>query len=59
MLDEYRKDSEDSSKLKKAMGIIAELIYKYNPTGIDLKVVKEIEKQKMLLERSQTGGGEK
>jgi len=59
MLDDYIKDPEDRAKLKEAMGIIAELIYKYNPTGIDLKVVKEIEKQKMLLERSQTGGGEK
>ena len=59
MLDDYIKDPEDRAKLKQAVGIIAELIYKYNPTGIDLKVVKEIEKQKMLLERSQTGGGEK
>ena len=56
ILDDYIKDPEDRAKLKQALGIIAELAYKYNPTGINLKAVKEIEKQKMLLENSQTGG---
>ena len=59
MLDDYIKDPEDRAKLKQALGIIAELIYKYNPTGINLKAVKEIEKEKMLLESSDPGGGEK
>lgn len=59
MLDDYIKDPEDRAKLKQALGIIAELIYKYNPTGINLKAVKEIERQKMLLESSRTGGREK
>ena len=56
ILDDYIKDPEDRAKLKEALGIIAELIYKYNPTGINLKTVKEIERQKMLLESRQTGG---
>src|SRR5208282_1026772 len=59
MLDDYIKDPEDRAKLKQAVGIIAELIYKYNPTGINLKTVTEIERQKMLLENGQRGGGEK
>ncbi len=59
MLDDYIKDPEDRAKLKQATGIIAELIYKYNPTGINLKAIKEIERQKMLLESGQPGGGEK
>ena len=59
MLDDYIKDPEDRAKLKQAIGIIAELIYKYNPTGINLEAVKEIEKQKILLENGQSGGGEK
>ncbi len=59
MLDDYIKDPEDRAKLKQAMGIIAELIYKYNPTGINLKAVKDIERQRMLLESRQIGGGEK
>ncbi len=59
MLDDYIKDPEDRAKLKQAVGIIAELIYKYNPTGINLKALKEIERQKMLLESRQTGGGDK
>lgn len=49
MLDDYVKDPEDRAKLKQAVGIIAELIYKYNPTGINSEAVKEIERQKMLL----------
>jgi len=59
ILDDYIKDPEDRSKLKQAVGIIVQLIYKYNPTGLNLKAVKEIEKQQMLLESSQTGRGEK
>ena len=59
MLDDYIEDPEDRAKLKQAVGIIAELIYKYSPTGINLQAVKEIERQKMLLESSQTGRGEK
>lgn len=59
ILDDYIKDPEDRAKLKQALGIIAELIYKYNPTGINLKAVKEIERRKLLLESSQTGGGGK
>ncbi len=59
MLDDYIKDPEDRTKLKQALGTIAELIYKYNPTGINLQAVKEIERQKMLLESGQSGGGEK
>jgi len=56
MLDDYIKDPEDRAKLKQAVGIIAQLIYKYNPTGINLEAVKEIERQKMLLENRQSGG---
>ncbi len=59
MLYDYVKDPEDRAKLKQAIGIIAELIYKYNPTGINSEAVKEIEKQKMLLENGQSGWGEK
>src|SRR5208283_4107438 len=59
MLDDYIKDPEDRAKLKQALGIIEDLIYKYNPTGINLKAIKEIERQKMLLESSQTGGERK
>ncbi len=57
--DDYIKDPEDRAKLKQALGIIVKLIYKYNPTALNLKAVKEIERQQMLLESSQTDGGEK
>jgi hypothetical protein len=59
LLDDSVKDPEDRAKLKQALGIIGELIYKYNPTGINLKAVKEIERRKMLLQSSQTSGEEK
>ena len=59
MLDDYIKDPEDRAKLKQALGIIAELLYKYNPTGINLEAVKDIERQRLLLESRQIGGGEK
>ncbi|MGD0282402.1 MAG: hypothetical protein ABSB95_08590 [Dissulfurispiraceae bacterium] len=58
MLDDYIKDPEDRAKLKQAFGIIADIIYKYNPTGINLKTITEIERQKMLLESSRNSGGE-
>lgn len=50
MLDDSIKDPEDRAKLKQAFGILAELIYKYNPAGLNLKAVEAIERQKMLLE---------
>jgi hypothetical protein len=59
ILDDYIKDPGDRAKLKQALRIIAELIYKYNPTGINLKALNEIEREKILLETSKTGRGEK
>jgi len=59
MLDDYIKDPEDRAKLRQAVGIMADLMYKYNPMGINLKAVKEIERQRMLLENGQSGGVEK
>ena|SRR5271157_4915098 len=59
LLDDTIKDPEDRAKLKRALGIIGELIYKYNPTGVNLEAVKEIERQKMLLESGQGVGREK
>ena len=59
MLYDYIKDPEDRAKLKQAIGILAELIYKYNPTDINSEAVKEIEKQKMLIENGQSGWGKK
>ena len=56
MMDDYVKDPEDRAKFKQALGTLAGLIYKYNPTGINLKAVQEIEKRKMLLESSRPGG---
>lgn len=55
-LDDSIKDPEDKAKLKQALKIIAELAYKYNPTGINLETVKQIERQRLQLESSQTGG---
>lgn len=56
LLDDMIRDPEDRAKLKRALGIIGELIYKYNPTGVNLEAVKQIEKQRMLLESGQATG---
>lgn len=59
MLDDSIKDPEDRARLKQALGILAQLIYKYNPSILNVKAVEEIEKQKMLLEGRQPGRAEK
>ena len=59
ILDDAIKDPEDRARLKQALGTLAELIYKYNPSGLNLKTVEEIERQKMLLESRQAGKAEK